>query len=135
MNYIKFYVNKLIGISYISILYVVISAVFSSLSKFLFRHVKLHVTPEDFKKTNRLIFIIKTLIEIAYVGILAFLVRKIVKKIYYPFDNLYGFQYKLLSEFQGGFLFSSALLLYDSNIIPNIKIITDSFLYDKYLKK
>ena len=129
MKVVKFYINKIIAISYISILYVVISAFLSSLSVYLFKYINLYISPEDFDKTNFFIFILKAFFEISYVGVLAFFIRKIVKKIYYPFDKLYGFKYNLLTEFQGGVLFSAALLLYNSNIIPNIKIILNHIFY------
>ena len=125
----KFYLIKFSAIAYITILYVFISYNFTKINKSMLKYIGIYQEPSDFKKTKTLTFTIRLLLEITLISISAFIIRKLVRNIPFPLNNVYGFTYSRLKEFTHDPLLSEILLLNESNIIPNVKLLNNKLLY------
>jgi len=118
MSNILFYLNKFTAITFVGILYVTTGLLLSIIIDKIFnrnKNTKKIKKPWINYSTIRLIF--EIYLECTLIIFGAYFIRKIIKKIPYIFDNLYGFNYNQLKEINGTVMTSFIIIL----LIPNLK--------------
>ena len=88
-----FYINKITAIAYIGILYFILGVTGSYI---------IETSQPRTKDENKMIIGLEILLNVSLLVVMAYFIRKIVKHIPYPFDNLVGFEYSKLKEYGGG---------------------------------
>ena len=86
--------------------------------------------PDDFLKSNKNIIrlIISTLIDVSMVVFIAYIIRKIVKRIPFGLNGICNFDRKIVKEINGGVILSAAVMTYYS-VVDKLKIY--KFLWNK----
>ena len=73
----------------------------------------------SYMKIGEIIF--STLIDISFIVITAYIIRKIIKRIPFSFDGVCNFDRKLVKEINGGVILSAAVITYYS-VVDKLKI-------------
>ena len=110
---ILFYLNKISAISLLGIYYITFGIILSLLIRKVFdseNNKNKFIEKWDNSSTIRLILHIYLQTIVIMLG--AYLIRKIVKNIPYPFDKHFGFEHSRLKELNGGVLIAFAIVVF-----------------------
>lgn len=103
-----FLIIKLIGISYVTVLHVVLSLAVSKFIDIIIPNIEIdpNIKREPLPRCISLIFLNIILVSLAF-----YLIRNIVDKIPFPLNNMYGYNHSKLKE-RNNIILSSFLLSY-----------------------
>lgn len=111
-SYVSFLQIKLFAIIYYTVLYFIFGILFSSLLDY-FSH---KLTEDEKKNPNYFKIIADCLLGFSFIGIIFYIVRKIVKSLPFPFDNTNGFELFKLRELQGGIIISTIFFTFQHKL-------------------
>lgn len=114
MSEIIFYLNKSFAIIYIGLLYFILGISGS----YIIEKSQSNIKDEE---KSKIMIIIEILINVSLLVVMAYLIRKIVKKIPYPFDNIAGFEYNKLKEFKGGIIIAWSIFSVQKKMAKRIQ--------------
>jgi uncharacterized membrane protein YkvI len=110
---------KLLDITYLTIIYVTISIVFSIyLNKLIGPFNK-----EDAEKKSTLRLILEIYLNFSIIAMVAYLIRNLVELIPFPLDDVYDFEHAKVHELNGGIIFGFAIFYYQINLCNKINYV------------
>ena len=116
MNDLTISCIKMLDITYLTIIYVTISIVFSvCLNKLIGPFNK-----KDAHKKSTLRLILEIYLNFSVIAIAAYLIRNLVEYIPFPLDNMYDFNHSKVNELNGGIIFGFSILYYQINLCDKI---------------
>lgn len=107
---------KLIDITYLTIIYVTLSIIFSIYLNRL-------IGPFDKAKANKkstLRLVLEIYLNFAVIAIAAYIIRNLVEVIPFPLDDIYDFDHTQVHELNGGIIFGFAIFYYQINLCDKI---------------
>jgi uncharacterized membrane protein YkvI len=121
----------LFDITYLTIIYVTISIIFSMyLNKMIGPFDK---NKADKKTTCRLI--LEIYLNFSIIAITAFLIRNIVSYIPFPLDDIYDYDHTTVHELNGGIIFGFVIFYYQKNLYDKINYLFNERIFNKYDEK
>ena len=116
-----FYLVKTTNIFYVGVLYMILGGTLSfCVNKFY--------PKRDDKKLNSMNIIqmgLEVLFMSAFLFVMVYIIRSIVKRIGSPLNNIAGFEFHRLKELNGGVVLSLALILFSHKLINMAKIFSE----------
>lgn len=116
---------RLIDITYLTIIYVTISIVFSIYFNKLMG--KFNVEETKKKSTTRLI--LEIYLHFTIIAIAAYLIRELVQQIPFPLDDVHDFDHGNVHELDGGVIFGFAIFYYQINLGDKINYLFNDRLW------
>lgn len=110
---------KLLDITYLTILYVTISIVFSIYLNRLIGP----FNKEAANKKSTLRLILEIYLNFSVIAIAAFGIRNLVERIPFPLDDIYDFDHMKIHELNGGIIFGFAIFYYQINLCDKINYV------------
>ena len=125
MSYYKFFTVKVIAIIYYSIFYFIAAFLASIYTNKYQNDFDLEENKKKYKTDKIINFgvFLDVLFYFALIGVLFYLIRKIVKKIPFPLNNVAGFDVLRLSEYSGDTVMACIFFIFQSKLTNKLNYI------------
>jgi hypothetical protein len=125
MSYYKFFTVKVIAIIYYSIFYFIAAFLASIYTNKYQYDFDLEENKKKYKTDKIINFgvFLDVLFYFALIGVLFYLIRKIVKKIPFPLNNVAGFDVLRLSEYSGDTVMACIFFIFQSKLTNKLNYI------------
>lgn len=133
-KYYKFLVIKILSIAFYSLLFLISGFIFAVIINYF--QPKLYETTEDEKnnivKRSNFILTLEVIISLLFIVVAFYFIRKILKKVPYPFDGLYGFKHERLQEMHGVVFFAPVFFILQPRLVSKMIYLRDKIFETKY---
>ena len=116
MRNIGFIIIKMLDIGLVAIYFFVVGIVVAR----LFDYALSKVQPKNYKDIPLFQLFLEIIVQLFALGILAYIVRNIIKLIPFPLDGVAGFNHRELKELEGGEVMSLVLIVFSKNLQDKI---------------
>ena len=129
-KYFKFLSVKILSIIYFSLFFLFLGFLVALILNFFQPPLK-----DDNKKIftkSPFILTLEVIITLILIVVSFYFVRKIIKKIPFPFDGCYGFQHSRLQELHGVVFFAPVFFLLQPRLVEKIAYLRDNYFQVKH---
>jgi len=125
MSYYKFFTVKVIAIIYYSIFYFIAAFLASIYTNKYQTDFNLEENKKKYKNDKIINFgvFLEILFYFALIGVLFYLIRKIVKKIPFPLNNVAGFDIHRLSEYSGDTVMACIFFIFQAKLTNKLNYV------------
>ena len=116
MRDIGFIVIKMLDIGLVAIYFFVVGIVVAR----LFDYALSKLQPNNYKDIPLFQLFLEIILQLFALGIIAYIVRNIIKLIPFPLDGVAGFNHRELKELEGGEVMSLVLIVFSKNLQDKI---------------
>jgi hypothetical protein len=125
MSYYKFFTVKIIAIIYYSIFYFIAAFLASIYTNKYQTDFNLEENKKKYKNDKIINFgvFLEILFYFAIIGVLFYLIRKIVKRIPFPLNNIAGFDILRLSEYSGDTVMACIFFIFQTKLTNKLNYV------------
>ena len=116
MRDIGYIIIKMIDIGLVAMYFFVVGILVAR----LFDYVLSKLQPKNYKDISLFQLFLEIILQLFALGIIAYIVRNIIKLIPFPLDGIAGYNHRELKELEGGEVMSLVLIVFSKNLQDKI---------------
>ena len=120
MPKLSFLAVKLLGISFVTVIYFLLGFLSAKSLDLFFNH---YDKNKDDKNQPIWQVFLEIIVRLCFLGILIYIARNLVECIPFPLNGVAGFDYFKLKELNSEFIFTIPLFIFHENFISKLKLI------------